>query len=106
MEECLKNNDSYNFSILDEEFDNLILKSSRNNKLIDILSKLNDHIRMVRFESLSVPGRMEKAFNELKNIFNSIKRGIGEKAEKLFKDHSKNALENILNSRLKQEIKK
>lgn len=99
METSLKNSDTYNFSILDEEFDNLILKTSKNKNLIEILKIINDRIRMIRFESLSVPGRMEKAFEELKKIFNAIKNRDKENAEKFIKEHSQNALNNIIKNR-------
>lgn len=101
MQEVLIKGDTYNFSLLDEEFDNLILKTSRNKNLIEILKIINDRIRMIRFESLSVPGRMEKAFGELKKIFYAIKNRDKENAEKFIKEHSYNALNNIIRSRQK-----
>lgn len=99
MEDALKKGDSYTFSVLDEEFDNFILKTSRNKNLIEILKIINDRIRMIRFESLSVPGRMEKAFEELNKIFKAIKEKDKENAEKFIKEHSQNALNNIIKSR-------
>lgn len=102
MEDTLKKGDTYNFSLLDEEFDNLILKTSKNKYLIEILKIINDRIRMIRFESLSVPGRMEKAFNELNKIFYAIKNRDKDNVEKYIKEHSQNALNNIIESRQKK----
>ena len=84
------------FIQLDEEFHDLLIRSSGNERLIQIMENLNNQIQLARLKSFSVPGRAKKALDEHRQIIDVLLAGDKLEAEKLILEHSENAKQNIL----------
>ncbi|MBE0479234.1 GntR family transcriptional regulator, partial [Candidatus Aerophobetes bacterium] len=99
LEKCEKLLDKGEFHFfiqLDEEFHNFLVRSSGNERLIQIMENLNNQIQLARLKSFSVPGRAKKALDEHRQIIDALLTGDKVKAEKLILEHSENAKQNIL----------
>lgn len=95
-EEPVKKGDLDSFIEVDAKFHDLITKASGNDRLIRLMGNLKNQIRMSKLESLSVPGRAEKSLKEHENIISAVFEGDKEKAERLVREHSDKAKENLL----------
>jgi len=84
------------FIKVDTAFHDLLVKLSKNKRLIRLMSNLNNQIRLGRLESFSVPGRARKSLAEHQRIIEAMLRGSAEEAENLVRQHSRNAKDNIL----------
>ena len=84
------------FIKVDTAFHDLLIKLSKNERLVRLMSNLNNQIRLGRLESFSVPGRAEKSLKEHQRIIEAMLEGNAEEAEDLVKQHSRNAKDNIL----------
>ena len=81
---------------IDTAFHDLLVRFSKNARLVRLMSNLNNQIRLGRLESFSVPGRARKALEEHQGIIRAMLEGSSEKAQDLIRKHSQNAKENIL----------
>jgi len=84
------------FIQVDKGFHEFIIKSSQNQRLIQIMESLNNQIQLARLKSFSVPGRAKKALNEHKQMIEAMLAGDKIEAERLIRKHSENAKQNIL----------
>ncbi len=84
------------FIKVDTTFHDLLVKLSKNKRLIRLMSNLNNQIRLGRLESFSVPGRAKKSLNEHERIIEAMLKGNAEEAEDFLRQHSRNAKDNIL----------
>jgi len=82
---------------LDKKLHNLIIKKSYNSKLIKFVDILHSQIELIRGISAVMPGRLNKSFNEHREILKSIKKNDKNMAKKLLREH----LTNIKNNTLK-----
>lgn len=82
----------------DVYFHDLIYRASRNQRLIQMVSNLQDQIHRFRTTSLSQPGRTKVAIEEHKKIVEALAERNVELAQNLARDHIENAEASLLNS--------
>ena len=87
---------SKDYTQADLEFHNLIIKASRNNLLINIMSTLNDHIQMLRIQTVSHEGRMEQSLVEHFKIIQAMEQKDHSSAEYLMREHIRKMRESAL----------
>lgn len=96
MKLAIKQNDLIGYCKLDDEFHELIIDICGNKWLVKIRDSLENIIYRFRVKSLSVNGRIEKSFQEHKQIMESLKENDCTKAELLSKKHMDNTIKNII----------
>jgi len=87
----------------DTNFHDIIYRASRNSRLIQIISNLQDQIQRFRMATLSRPGRTREAVEEHKKIVEAISDRNGELAAQLAREHIENAESSLLSS-LKESV--
>lgn len=87
----------------DTAFHALIYKSSRNQRLEQIIINLHEQINRFRVTSLSQPGRLKIALDEHTKIVESISDRNVEESQKLATEHIENAEQSLLNALREEE---
>ena len=87
----------------DAAFHEIIYKASRNQRLTQIITHLQEQINRFRLTSLSVPGRLKIAVDEHKKIVEAISDRNAELANALASEHMENAEQNLLNAIREEE---
>jgi len=87
----------------DNEFHELIYRASRNERLKQIITHLQEQISRFRMTSLSVPGRLKIAVGEHKKIIEAICSRNVDLSMKLASEHMENAEQNLLNAIREEE---
>ncbi|OPY58687.1 MAG: putative HTH-type transcriptional regulator YdfH [Pelotomaculum sp. PtaU1.Bin035] len=82
----------------DTTFHGLIYQSSRNQRLVQIITHLQEQIQRFRMTSLSQPGRTKGALDEHKKIVEAISDRNVELAQSLAREHIENAEQSLLNA--------
>lgn len=82
----------------DSSFHELIYKASRNQRLVQIITRLKEQIHRFRMTSLSQPGRTKNALGEHKTIVEAISDRNIELAQALASEHVENAEQSLLNA--------
>jgi DNA-binding GntR family transcriptional regulator len=80
----------------DLEFHNLVLKVSQNALLISIMNTLNDHIQLVRLQTVSHEGRLEQSLLEHDKIIEAFEKKDHASADFLMRDHIRKVRESAL----------
>ena len=80
----------------DLEFHNLIIRASRNDLLISIMNTLNDHIQMLRIQTVSHEGRLEQSLVEHFKIIQAMEQKDHSSAEYLMRDHIRKVRDSAL----------
>jgi len=80
----------------DANFHELLFRASRNQRLVNMITHLQEHIQRFRTTSLSVPGRTKHAIEEHKNIVGAIGERNVELAQALAREHVENAEQSFL----------
>ncbi|MEW5953738.1 MAG: GntR family transcriptional regulator [Bacillota bacterium] len=83
---------------VDTSFHDIIYRASRNERLIQIVTHLQEQIQRFRTASLSLPGRTKWALDEHKKIVEAIADRNVELAQNLARDHIENAEQSMLNA--------
>ena len=83
---------------LDSSFHDIIYRASRNERLIQIVTHLQEQIHRFRTASLSQPGRTKWALGEHKKIVEAISDRNVELAQSLAREHIENAEQSMLNA--------
>ena len=97
--ECdIEKNDTEHIKDMDTVFHSIIYEASGSRFLSHTLSELHNKIKAYRKRSLGVPGRVEKSAREHREIFEAIKAGNAEEADRLTSLHVQRALENMLSA--------
>ncbi|MCL6638446.1 MAG: GntR family transcriptional regulator [Firmicutes bacterium] len=81
----------------DINFHDIIYKASRNQRLVQIITHLQEQIHRFRMTSLSQPGRTKVALDEHKKIVEAISDRNAELAQQLAREHIENAEQSLLN---------
>jgi DNA-binding GntR family transcriptional regulator len=81
----------------DINFHDIIYKASRNQRLVQIITHLQEQIHRFRMTSLSQPGRTKIALDEHKSIVEAISDRDVELAQQLAREHIENAEQSLLN---------
>ena len=84
------------FIKIETAFHNFLIKSSRNSRLIQMMSNLNTQIQLGRMESFSVPGRAKRSLREHEEIVNAMLQEDMNKAEELIEKLCMNIKKNVL----------
>jgi len=87
----------------DTTFHNLIYQASRNQRLVQIITHLQEQIQRFRMTSLSQPGRTKFALDEHKKIVEAISDRNVDLAQMLAREHIENAEQSLLNAFRKEE---
>jgi len=80
----------------DSSFHELIYKASRNQRLVQIITRLKEQIHRFRMTSLSQPGRTKNALGEHKTIVEAISDRNVKLAQTLASEHVENAEQSLL----------
>ncbi len=94
-------NDTEHLLKLDSRFHEIIFRASKSKPLMHTLSSFHHYVQRARNESLSSPVRARKVLEEHKAILQAIADRNPEMAEKLTKQHVKNASVNFIRQRCK-----
>ncbi len=86
----------------DGEFHQILFSASRNSRLVQMINNLKEQIDRFRVQSFSNPVRLKNVLSEHKEIFDAIKQGNIENAEKLAKEHIYKVEYNVMNILRKQ----
>lgn len=81
---------------LDSDFHDIIYRACESRMLCKTLSELHRYIASYRKLSLTVEGRIEKSFEEHKQICDAIEKKYMENADRLMSRHVEHALDNLL----------
>lgn len=84
-------------------FHEIIYRASRNERLTQIITQLQEQIRRFRMTSLSRPGRQKNALDEHKKIVEAISDRNVDLAQTLAREHVENAEQNFLNTLREEE---
>ncbi len=102
MEKFIRKNNVLAVGKESDKFHSVILEVCGNNRLIKIRKNLADQIYKYRNISLHIPGRLESALKEHREITEALKQGDADKADTLSKKHIANVLEYILSHKDEQ----
>ena len=97
-ERDIEKNDTEHIKDMDTVFHSIIYEASGSRFLSRTLSELHKKIKAYRKRSLGVPGRVEKSAREHREIFEAIKAGNAEEADRLTSLHVQRALKNMLSA--------
>lgn len=82
----------------DTNFHDVIYRASRNQRLVQIITHLQEQIQRFRTTSLSQPGRTRVALEEHKKIVEAVAERNVELAQHLAREHIENAEQSLLNT--------
>ncbi|ACX53173.1 transcriptional regulator, GntR family [Ammonifex degensii KC4] len=102
LAEVMETNDLEAIVSLDTRFHEIIYRASRNDRLVQIISNLQDQIHRFRLTTLSRPGRTRETIEEHKKIVEAISERQAELAAQLAREHIENAESNLLASLLQE----
>ena len=88
----------------DISFHDIIYNASRNHRLVQIITHLQEQLLRFRMTSLSQPGRTKIALDEHKTIVEAISDRNVELAQTLAREHIENAEQSLLNALREEEI--
>jgi DNA-binding GntR family transcriptional regulator len=83
----LENGNIETASKVGNELHEIILKIAGNNRILNIVSNLKDHIFRLHKLSIVIPGRLERSNKEHWEIFNAMKSRDGYLAEQKMREH-------------------
>lgn len=83
LEQLAREGDVKTFFRVHNEFHELFIKASGNNKLLDLIGQLMMKFNRLRMASLSLPGRMEVSVQEHRKIIQAFRAQDGEEADRI-----------------------
>ncbi len=101
ISESIEKNDIKAVIEHDESFHAILYKASHNDRLVQIISNLREHIQRFRSTSLTAPGRLKAVLFEHRQIAEAISERNAELAQRLAQEHIENA-ENALMEWIKE----
>ncbi len=87
MEQMVENKDFERLNELHLEYNDIIYKAGRNNRLHQMITNLADYITCFTKVGYSVPGRVREATEEHRELLEAIKKGDGDAAERIGRKH-------------------
>ena len=103
MEKLANKKDSSAYSEVDLKFHELIVKTCRNKRLIQMRKNISDQVQRYRIGSLSIPRRLKESLKEHQKILKTFKTKDPKKADSTSQKHIQNALKNILNNVIEKQ---
>jgi len=95
-EQQIRQREFAGYSKADVDFHNLLLKACGNDRLVQIMNNLYDHIQMLRLRSVILPGRAEKSLQEHLLVIEALEKRDPDLAEKRIREHIQNVKVDIL----------
>jgi len=83
------------YSDVNIEFHQTIIRLSRNAVLIDLAENLFTHMRMIRRKTIGEKDRADKSIRDHMNIIEAIEARDIDRAEKLVRDHALGLAEHV-----------
>lgn len=80
---------------INSEFHSLIINRCKNQRLVESLILLDDHLKRYRLLSIAQGLRLEKSVPEHRNIFEALKERNASKAETAMKEHLHSAMQDL-----------
>lgn len=96
MSSCLSLGEFERLKYLNYQFHDLLVKCSRNRKVVESYLSLVKQVRWSTSLSLRLPGRSQESFREHKAIFEAFTQRRTEEVRALLETHSNNNMERIL----------
>jgi DNA-binding GntR family transcriptional regulator len=87
------------------EFHQLVCRASHNNRLLQSLKTLLDHVRQTPTSTLYSGGRPAEALKEHRNLLRAIEARDGERAEQLAREHRRKTLD-LRREMLREQLRK
>ncbi len=97
MSKSIDNKDLTELVEIDEEFHDILVKASRNQRLTQMISLLREQIKRFRRASLSTLERQSLILGEHRQILEAIAERATDKAQRLVEEHISNAEDSLLN---------
>jgi len=97
MEKLASKKDVFAYSEVDIKFHKFIANICQNKRLIKIRKNISSQALRYRVSSLRIPGRLQKTIKKHLNIVEAIKAKDPKRADRMGREHSENALKNIIN---------
>lgn len=94
--EIIAEGDVTQFVTLDTQFHDGLYRGSRNQRLIQMLSNLQDEIQRFRAVSLAFPGRMREAMDEHRQLLEAVEERNISLAQSLAWEHIENAENSLM----------
>ncbi|GGG01852.1 GntR family transcriptional regulator [Paenibacillus abyssi] len=92
----LENGDKENSFELGNQLHEIVLDVTGNNKILTIVSDFKNQLQRFHYFSYHIPGRLELSNKEHWEIFEAIKAGDGELAERRMRKHVRGTKESII----------
>lgn len=80
----------------DMDFHDLLMKTSGNERLVQLMSTLYDHIQMLRLRSVVLPGRAEASLREHLSIIEALEKEDPDLAEERVREHIRNVKADVI----------
>lgn len=80
-----------------DQLHEFILQSSENRMILNSIEPLKTQIRRIWKAGLIIPGRINKAFNEHKDILAALRKQDEDRAERRMREHLRNAFREYIN---------
>jgi DNA-binding GntR family transcriptional regulator len=105
MEVVLRRGDVGALRRLTGEFHKLVCRAAHNNRLLQSLQSLLDHVRGFQTSTLYSEGRPAEAMEEHRALLAAIEARDGEGAERLAREHRRRTLE-LRRGMLREQLRK
>lgn len=96
LREAVKNEDWYYVDTLNQSFHRMLFSQGSNERLIKIVSNLNQFGRLIRVTAFAIPGRSLKVLEEHEAILEAVKQRNAGLARELVAQHLERAKETLL----------
>src|SRR6202161_1019757 len=105
MEAVRRRGDVDTLRRLTGEFHQLVCRAAHNNRLLQSLKTLLDHVRQTQTSTLYGEGRPAEALKEHRSLLRAIEARDGERAEQLAREHRRKTLD-LRRDMLRQQLRK
>jgi DNA-binding GntR family transcriptional regulator len=106
LQQIAADGDIKSFFRVHNEFHELFIKASGNDKLVELISQLVLKFNRLRLASLAQPGRMEISVQEHRKIIEAFRRHDGDRADSLVRHTATIGAEVLIQSMVQEQGKK
>ena len=71
----------------DVKFHDIILKSTKSKRLTELMKNFYDHIQMLRYRILTLPGKVQKSVRDHQRILEALEKRDADLAEQYMREH-------------------
>jgi DNA-binding GntR family transcriptional regulator len=105
METARRRGDIDTLRGLTGEFHQLVCRASHNDRLLQFLKTLLDHVRQIRTSTLYGKGRPAEALKEHRSLLRAIEARDGDRAEQLARTHRRKTLD-LRREMMREQLRK